>query len=136
MESKAFWELSGTAVRVFFRFLQKRTWASHKKKKRGRPEFVNGGLVFTYTEAVAFGIPASTFLDVVKKLVKVGFVDVEHQGGGLGRDYSRYAISERWRDYGTDKFILVEKKRSLQPGLDVRSWQAKRKKREGKKSYG
>jgi hypothetical protein len=135
LESPAFWKLSGTAVRVLLRFMQKRIWAERKRRRKGRrPDFVNGGIAFTYTEATAFGISESNFLDVVKKLVRLGFVDVEHQGGGLQRDYSRYAISERWRDYGTEKFVLVEKKRSLQAGMDVRSRQAKRKKEEIKEA--
>jgi hypothetical protein len=131
MESPAFWKLSGTAVRILLRLMQKRVWAERKRRRKGRrPDFVNGGIAFTYTEAAAFGIGKSTFPDAIKQLVTVGFVDIEHQGGGVGRDYSRYAISDRWRDFGTDRFVLVEKKRVLQPGLDVRAWQAKRERRE------
>jgi Mn-dependent DtxR family transcriptional regulator len=83
--------------------------------------YVNKGLVFTYTEAESMGISKSHFLTILKKLIEVGFIDIEHQGGGLARDFSRYAFSARWTEYGTKNFKLVEKKRLLWPGHDVRS---------------
>jgi len=57
--------------------------------------------------------------------VEVGFLDVDHQGGFYGRDYSRYRLSARWRDYGTPDFRVRKKERVLQPGLDVQSHKAK-----------
>jgi hypothetical protein len=83
--------------------------------------FENSGLVFTYLEALEMGIANTTFLEALERLIEVGFIDLEHQGGAYGKDYSRYAISERWRDYGSENFKKVEKKRSLPPGMDVRS---------------
>lgn len=124
LESKAFTKLSARGIRVLLRFLQKRTWQK-KKKRGGRPNFINNGLSFTYIEAQEMGISTSTFWGIIIRLVEVGFIDIEHQGGGLGRDYSRYAISDRWRDYGTPAFKQVKKTRVLQPGLDVQSWKRK-----------
>ena len=66
--------------------------------------------------------------------MELGFIDVEHQGGGLARDYSLYALSERWRDYGTVNFEEVTKKRVLQPGLDVQSWKRKSEKATDKRN--
>jgi len=124
LESEAFKTLSATGIRVLLRFLQKRTWVKVKKKRI----FDNGGLVFTYAEAQVLGISTSQFHTVLKKLYEVGFIDIEHQGGGLARDYSRYAFSERWKDYGTDAFKFVEKKRVLWGGFDVRARMEKQKK--------
>jgi len=126
-QSEAYRSLSAKAAWVFNRFLQKREW-SYLGKKKSKPIYNNKGLVFTYDEAKYFGISKSYFNDIIKKLVAVGFIEIEHQGGFFGRDYSRYSLSERWRDYGTPDFKKVEKKRVLQPGLDVRSWQNKKTK--------
>lgn len=117
LESEAFGKLSATAIRVLLKFLQKRTWITMRKKTI----YENGGLVFTYTEAEGMGVSRSMFNNIIHKLIEVGFIDIEHQGGGLGRDYSRYAISKRWENYGTDAFKVVEKKRVLWPGHDVRA---------------
>lgn len=119
--SEAFKKLSASAIRVLLRFLQKRKWSKVGKGARSRTVYENGGLAFTYAEADSMGIKNTTFFEAIKRLIGVGFIDVEHQGGAYGKDYSRYAISERWRDYGTENFKEVEKKRSLQSGMDVRS---------------
>ena len=121
LESDAIKELSASAIRVLLRFLQKRTWSTVGKGVRSRREYENGGLAFTYHEALSMGIKNTAFCDAIKRLIEVGFIDVEHQGGAYGKDYSRYAISERWKDYGTETFRKVEKKRSLPPGMDVRN---------------
>lgn len=124
LASPAFKKLSAKGIQVLLRFLQKRTWVNGKRKRK--PVFNNAGLSFTYSEAEKLGISISTFWEIMRRLVALGFIDIEHQGGGLGRDYSRYAISERWREYGTGHFKAVEKSRVLQPGLDVQSWKKKR----------
>jgi predicted transcriptional regulator len=121
LESEAFKQLSATGIRVLLRFLQKRTWTKARRKGK-KPDYNNGGLAFTYAEAEALDISTSQFHTIIKKLVEVGFLEVEHQGGIHKNDYSRYALSERWRAYGTDAFKAVEKKRVLWKGHDVRSW--------------
>jgi hypothetical protein len=117
LESAAFQTLSAAGIRILLRFLQKRTWVKVKKKTI----YENGGLSFTYTEANLMGIKGTTFYEAIVRLIEIGFIDLEHQGGAYGKDYSRYVISERWRDFGTDNFQRVEKRRSLQRGMDVRN---------------
>jgi hypothetical protein len=123
MESEVYRSLSGKAMWVVQRFHQKMNW--EKKKMPGSGTKLNfyekGGLVFTYDEAFHFGISRSRFHTIIKKLVEKGFIEVEHQGGGRGRDYSRYRLSDRWRKWGTPEFEEVTKKRVLQAGLDVQS---------------
>jgi DNA-binding PadR family transcriptional regulator len=119
--SDALGKLSASAIRVLLRFLQKRKWSKVGKGARSKTVYKNGGLAFTYAEADSMGIKNTTFYEAIMRLIGVGFIDLEHQGGAYGQDYSRYAISERWRDYGTENFKEVEKKRSLQRGMDVRS---------------
>jgi hypothetical protein len=117
LESKAFQTLSATGIRVLLRFLQKRKWAKMKKKTI----YENSGLVFTYAESAEMGIGNTAFYESVKRLIEVGFIDLDHQGGCYGKDFSRYSFCERWRDFGTENFQRVEKRRSLQRGQDVRS---------------
>lgn len=117
LESKAFLELQGArAIRTLIRFYQKRTWI---KKRRGRPEFNGAGLAFTYGEARELGISTGQFHAIIRRLYELGLIEIEHQGGGLARDYSRFAISDRWRRYGTPEFEHKEKPRSCRPGRDV-----------------
>ena len=131
MESKVFRSLSSKMMWVLLRFLQKITW--EKRKMSGSATKLNiyekGGLVFTYDEAIQFGISKSRFHIIIKELVEKGFIDIEHQGGCYGRDYSRYKLSERWHKWGTAEFEKVTKQRVLQSGLDVQS----RKKAKSKK---
>ena len=124
LESEAFMSLSATGIRVLLRFLQKRTWSKARRIKK--IVYDNGGLAFTYAEAETLDISTSQFHAVLKKLIEVGFIDVEHQGGIHKNDYSRYALSERWRNYGTDAFKSIEKRRVLWKGHDVRSWMQKK----------
>ena len=126
IQSEAFEKLSAKGIFVLLRFYQKRTWTRHRRNKR--PEFHNNGLVFTYAEAVELGISNSQFHVVIKKLVEVGFIDIEHQGGGVARDYSRYKLSERWKAFGTPNFEHVSKSRVLWTGFDVHSRKQKLKK--------
>jgi len=119
LESAAFKQLSARGIWVLLKFMQKRTW--HQKSRKKEREYCNSGLVFTYDEARTCGISKSQYHTIVKRLVQVGFLDIEHQGGIFGKDYSRYAISERWRDYGTERFRNIEKKRIVLPGRDVHS---------------
>jgi hypothetical protein len=121
--SGGFRALSSKAMWVLLRFHQKRTWSIGKK---GVKIYDNYGLTFTYGEAIHFKISVSTFHTIIKRLIDLGFIDVEHQGGFYGRDYSRYCLSDRWREFGTPRFKKVEKKRVLQAGLDVRSHQKKK----------
>ena len=60
----------------------------------------------SYREAKKlFGFAYSTMARAITQLVEYGFIDIAHQGVASSKDFSRYAISERWKDYGTEKFI-------------------------------
>ena len=121
LESEAFKKLNKSSIRVLLRFLQKRTWSKTGKGKKKKIVYNNDKLVFTYAEASALGIKTNAFFEAIKRLVGVGFIDIEHQGGAYGKDYSRYSLSNRWRSYGTPSFVKTEKKRSLRMGMDVQS---------------
>lgn len=123
LDSVAFKELSAKGIQVLLRFMQKRTW---NKRPRKGVEYCNTGLVFTYEEAQYLGISKSRFNELIRQLVELGFIEVEHQGGAYGRDFSRYAYSERWNAYGTDHFKEIVKRRIVLPGRDVHSRKLKK----------
>jgi response regulator of citrate/malate metabolism len=124
MESEVYRSLSSKAMWALQRFYQKRTWSDVKIRGRKKRVYENGGLSFTYTEAKYYGISKAQFHRILKILVEKGFIDVEYRGGGLGRDYSRYALSERWRKWGTPEFKKRIMERVLQAGMDVQSRKA------------
>jgi hypothetical protein len=118
LESPAYYELKGEkTLRVLIRFYQKRRWTAQRKKI----EYIDEPMAFTYAEAKTMGIGPSRFHEIISELYCMGFIEISHIGGGLARDYSRYTISTRWRDYGTDKFKPREKPRTVRPGRDVQT---------------
>lgn len=76
----------------------------------------NGKIQFTYMEALKkWGIKNGKFRKAIDELIRVGLVDIIHSGFGLYKDVTLYALSNRWKKFGTDKFIVKErtKRKSL-----------------------
>jgi len=122
--SDAFKSLSASALRTLMRCLQKRKWENGKKYGKKVTIYLNDGFIFPYFEAAKLGIGTTQHWKNINKLVKVGFLDIQHQGGWYQKhekekDYSVYLLSERWRRFGTPDFKHVEKPKSLQPDYYV-----------------
>jgi hypothetical protein len=65
----------------------------------------NGEIVFTYKEAKEkYGISYGAFRDAIDELRDKGFVDIAESGAGLYKSANLYAISDRWRLYGTPEY--------------------------------
>ena len=109
--SPAFRKLTANAILVLLEFLSRRQVV----KVGRRDELIiknNGEIVLTYAETTAkFGIARSTFRNSIDQLVKLGFIDIAHHGGGMMKDSSKYGISERWREYGKEEFIKKSRKK-------------------------
>jgi hypothetical protein len=108
LKSKAFGSLQkGSAAIVLMDFYMKRViqFAPSKRGKR-RPDIVNNGKIeYTYSEArKKRGFTRPRFHAALKELVEKGLIDVTHHGGGYNGEKSLYAISNRWRKYGTPEF--------------------------------
>ena len=105
--SRAFLNLTGVASQVYLLFLRRRRL--EKLGRKGKEKWVisnNGEIVFPYAEAEnKFGITRPRFQRAIDKLVEHGFIDIVHSGGGMVKDISKYAISDRWVKYGTNDFI-------------------------------
>jgi hypothetical protein len=101
--SQAFKRLSKSATVILFEFLGRR----RLEHKGGSWVITNNGkITLSYREVEKlFGFAPSTMANSITQLVESGFITIAHQGIRNSKDPSRYAISERWRDYGTDKFV-------------------------------
>lgn len=126
LDSKAFLSLTGKSPQVLIIFYAKRQVEKLKRPDNHGNRFRqtnNGRIRFTYREArELFGLTSPCFRRALAQLVEVGFLDVTHRGGGLQRDASEFALSQRWRDFGTERFQAV----SLPKG---RPWQQRRPRR-------
>ena len=105
----AFRKLNASSIFVLFEFLYRRKVKQVPTKVGRGKEWIisnNGEIFFTYDEAKNnFGIPRSTFRRAIDQLVDLGFIDITHHGGGMMKDASKYAISERWKEYGKKEFL-------------------------------
>ena len=109
--SPAFKKLTAKSILVLFEFLSRRQVVKLGRRNRWITKN-NGEIVLTYAETTKkFGIARSTFRDSIDQLVKLGFIDIAHHGGGMMKDCSKYGISERWRDYGKEAFIKESRKK-------------------------
>ena len=99
----------------------------------------NGEIVLTYAEITTrFEIARSTFRNSIDQLVKIGFIDIAHHGGGMMKDCSKYGISERWMDYGKEGFIKKSRKKDNRKlGFRKDNWEQQTgRKRKSKQKIG
>ena len=123
IQSEAIQGLSGLALLVLIRFHQK----AHRKPSKNRKGFrhmviTNNGLIqFPYAEARELGIKSdTTFYKIIRQLVEErGFIDVAELGNWYEKQPTKFAISERWKPYGTPDFKVVEIPRQLPRGLGL-----------------
>ena len=130
LKSQVFRELSGIAKSVYFDFLMKCRVTKRKARPGRRSEVVilnNGELTYSYSEALTKGITRPRFNRGLRELVEKGFIDIEHSGsGGVKGDLSKYSISDRWRQFGSDDFELKMLPKDKRSGRGfARYWQKK-----------
>ena len=124
---------SGLTLAVLLRCFQKRKWDELKSGRKKKVVYRDEAFIFPYSEMLElWGIKTTTAWKIIKRLVEVGFLDIEHQGGWYQKherekDFSRYKLSERWRKYGTPEFKKVEKERVLPKHFHIRANIARKK---------
>ena len=119
--SKAFNELTSTGKTVLLLFLLRRPMERANGDGIWSPR-KGAEIRFTYKEAEnKFGISQSTFYRTLGDFIRKGFIDVLRQGGSLKGDASLYAMSEKWRDYGTDHFINKDRPEGMRIGFTKKS---------------
>ena len=135
--SPAFRKLSTNSIFVLFEFLSRRKMVQDGRK--GRWGIANNGeIVFPYAEAEeTFKMVRSTFCRSISQLVEFGFIDITHHGGGLLKDCSKYAVSERWREYGKEGFIKKSRPNDTRGlGFTKKNWKETAGKRKSKPKIG
>lgn len=125
LKSCAFRSLNGTAKNVYFDFRMKCKLQKSKGSKRDGWCIINNGEIeYTYSEAEKKipPIPRATFMRRIDDLIERGFIDVVHSGsGGKKGDKSLYAISNRWRAWGTENFESVMRQKDTRSGRGFKS---------------
>lgn len=139
LKSRAYRELSGNAKTILGDFYIRRKFERERKGSRGKRKYVfvnNGRIVYTYADAVRNGFTRPVFQRNVDLLVTRGFLDVTHRGSGRRGDCSLYGISDRWENWGTDKFVRaeeidVERQKDTRKGRGFAAYWDKRRGRKG-----
>lgn len=139
-DSPAFKSLSKSQLWTLMRCLQNRTWTESKtysahKGGRGKKtirSYHDNVFEFSYAEAKSIGIGGTQFSENIRKLIEVGFLDLEHQGGWFQsfknvKNFSKYKNSLRWKAYSTSNFVECKKPPVLQPHFYIQQ-NIKRKK--------
>ena len=124
--SSAFHKLNGRAMEVLLLFLYRRQWKQASRKGKWYTTN-NGEIVFPYKEAKKrFKIPKSSFARAIDNLIEYGFIDIAHLGGGLIGDCTKYSISNRWRNYDTDRFVQKKRPKDTRGfGFTAKNWEEK-----------
>ncbi len=132
LNSKAFRSLTGVAPIIFLDFLGKRKMGRLGSKKSNKWRCLNNGEIeYTYTEALKKGISKPRFCKGIDQLVDNGLIDISHSGGGYDGDKSLYAISDRWRKYGTGDFEEVKRPKDTRQGIGFAAVHARKREKEG-----
>ncbi len=113
LESNAYRSLSHMARTVLIEFMKRRiiVKAPNNNGFYGKLDIQNNGkIIFTYNEAKnLYKISSRSFKMCLAELVEKGFIDIADQApAGYGKLPSKYAISKRWENYGTDRFETAE----------------------------
>ena len=127
-------ELSGTASKVLFWFQARRKYVNDKVKgSKQWTNYNNGEIVFSYAEAIdkdKFKLTRPRFRRALDNLIKFGFIDINHHGGGMFKDMTTYYISDRWRDYGTSDFKEQSRRKDTRKlGFTPENWEERSKKK-------
>ena len=133
--SPAFHKLNGRAMEVLLLFLYRRQWSLPSRKGKWYTTN-NGEIVFPYKEAKKrFKIPKSSFARAIDNLIEYGFIDIAHLGGGLIGDCTKYSISNRWRNYDTDRFVQKKRPKDTRGfGFTAKNWEEKTGRKRRKQS--
>lgn len=110
--SKAYNSLRPYSSTILAHFLRKRKF--EKVKVAGKWQHVlanNGQIVFTYAEAIEWGCSKAKFTHIIDDLIEHGFIDIAVPGTGICGSVTLYGISDRWRNFGTDIFLVAKREK-------------------------
>lgn len=100
LSSRAYCDLSASAAKLYPHMKMQ----AGLNQSQGNPDFA-----FTYRDGQSHGFARATFSRAINELIAKGFVIPTRYGGkrGFCKFENRFALSERWRSYGTNAFEEV-----------------------------
>lgn len=115
LHSEAYKRLSySPAIKVLNWFYEKVKFEVNKGKRgKNRYQVINGDISFTYREAGFRGMSHHQFSRALREVYQFGFIEVTRAGSALKGDFTRFEISDRWKDYGTYNFKGLEFPKSM-----------------------
>jgi len=127
LKSVAYSKLSAIEIRVLNEFYMKRKVKKMRNNGGREIRYIisnNGQIIFTCGWAKKnMDISKASFTRSIKKLILVGFIDLTYAGGGLQGDCNQYAISDRWKVFGTNEFEYTETpKKNSGGGFTIANW--------------
>ena len=128
LRSRAYAKLTSAQIRVLNEFYIKRQVKKRRNRKKRKPVYDiinNGKIIFPARKgSKKLGMSEATFKRAIRKLILVGFIDVDHVGGGLQGDCHTYSISKRWELFETEDFVYKEPpKGSHGTGFTFDNWE-------------
>jgi len=103
LHSKAYKALPPSSAKLFPYFLGK------VQINPKNPEYYATTFSFTYSEAENYGCRKKTFYEVLKALMRYGFIDPVKKGGlrGMNMTSSIFKLSDRWKQFGNASFVEI-----------------------------
>jgi hypothetical protein len=105
LNAKAYKTLPPTASKMLPYFLGKVKLPGNFRD----PQYYETTFTFTYTEAQTLGCARKTFYQVIRALVRLGFIDPVKKGGlrGCNLSFNIFKLSSRWKKYDTAQFVPI-----------------------------
>lgn len=130
LKSEVFRRLPAKAIVILMDFLSKRQVAPRKTSKGDTTYTItnNGEIEYCFSEAEKKGISKQSFNHNRDILLERGFIDIAHSGcGGRKGDKNLYAISNRWRKWGTSEFEYRKRDKDNREGIGWKKYHTDKK---------
>jgi len=137
LHSKAYRAMDyGPAIKLLNWFYEKVRLKVDKKKRGGKRFVLIDGedISFSYAEGERRGLSHHQFSKALQELHRFGFIDQKRPGSRLKGDWTAYAISERWREFGIPSFKEIPWRKSVLWRNFGFGSQEKRSKKRGKRN--
>ena len=122
--SPAFGKLSRSSIMVYLEIKYRCQY--QRVGRKGKYHHINDGeIILTYNDAEKkLRLSRSTIARSLSQLVKLGFIEITHQGGGMLKDHSKYGLSDRWENFGKEYYIQKSRKKDTRGlGFTKEKWE-------------
>ena len=144
IDSEAFQALRSVhSVKALIYFWQKAEYAKEKRKPGYESPIGNlskilnqGKISFEYRIAGYRGMRPDQFAKALRELHRYGFIDFSRPGRGVKGEYSKFSLSDRWKMYGTDRWVEIPFPIGERSGWASEKFKKKQRELRGKNRYG